>query len=68
MEKLFNYLHRRRAVINEKKRIANLLRNSNSFGTTANLSRQKPHRILAGNVLEEKRDSLVTTVNLYNNF
>ena len=70
MEKLFNYLRRCRADIDEKKRVTNLLRNSNSFGTTANLSRQQPHRILTGNLLEFtelKKDSLVTTVNPYNN-
>lgn len=65
MEKISNYLLRRRHRINEQKRAANLIRNSNCVGTTADLFRQQPHRILTRDVLEQEKSSLLQTVNFY---
>lgn len=68
MDRFHQYLLRRRQDRYEKKRVANLLRNSNSFGTTASLSSQQPHRIFKRDLLEfdeTKKDSLVVPVNPY---
>ena len=68
MDRFHQYLLRRRQDRYEKKRVANLLRNSNSFGTTASLSSKQPHRISKRDLLEfdeTKKDSLVVPVNPY---
>lgn len=60
-EQILRFWKLRRTAVERKRRISNLVANSNCIGTTANLFRNKWSRTAAGDLMQCKAKKPVTT-------
>lgn len=62
VKQIFRFWQQRRATFERKRRISNLVANSNCIGTTANLFNDDRPRAITGDLMAEKKPDCNRTI------